>query len=287
MLTEKSEIDYRIETGKWIKCSASFIENLTIQVDCMGKDITLNAIKNRDLLAPAGYFTDRNDDRFFPAFCGQSVMVWALFPPEMRQWVHGEVVEVEGCQALVKYENLSNYHQHWVPLNRSTYFEIYSFEEYECKRELSLAYQHEFESKLNLQSGSIIRVLDSRGFWCMAQILRSDTFGGIRILVHYERWHNKFDEWICLNFSEFRVCSLIEVENNPLKFITEEASIQTQADIDFRKKMNEKNLDIVSVPSDGNCLYSSFAHQIFGDMSKHADIRHVCCQYMVIDSKLV
>jgi hypothetical protein len=243
----------------------------------------LNAIKSRDSLAPANTYTkERQDEFFFATFPGQWVSVWALFPADSRQWVQGEVLEFFESQALVKYEILGKNHQNWVPLNRtSSRFEIHSFEEYDTRRDSCLIVQHEFESRLNFQSGAMIRVLDSRGYWCMAQILRSDSFGGIRILVHYDRWDNKFDEWICLNESGFRVCSIVEVENNPSKYTTEEVSIQTQADIDFKRKMNEKNLDIIAVPSDGNCLYSSFAHQVYGDLTRHAEVRSMCCQYMV------
>ena len=39
---------------------------------------------------------------------------------------------------------------------------------------------------------------------------------------------------------------------------------------------------ICKVKDDGNCLFSSFAHQIYGDASFHSLVREKCCDYMAL-----
>jgi hypothetical protein len=283
-LSANMEIDFREDDGKWVKAKASLKGNIHAQITTIsGKKFQINLIKDRDRIACSKSFSEKRiDEHFFPAFCGQWVTVWAAFPEDSRQWVQGEIIEVDDSQALIKYENVGKEYKNWVPLNRSwDCFEIFSFEEAETRKDFSITKEIEFNALFNLQIGTIIRVLDERGFWCMAQVQKYDSLGGVKIRIHYERWNSKFEEWICLNQSLFRVLSLSEVENNPAKYLTEEIAIQFQADLDFKRKMNEKNLDIISLPSDGNCLYSSFSHQIYGDPSKHEEIRNMCCHYMV------
>ena len=42
----------------------------------------------------------------------------------------------------------------------------------------------------------------------------------------------------------------------------------------------ERNFEIYKVPDDGNCLFSAFAHQVYGDSRYHELIREKCCNYM-------
>ena len=47
----------------------------------------------------------------------------------------------------------------------------------------------------------------------------------------------------------------------------------------------EHNFQICKVPDDGNCLFSSFAHQVYGDASLHEIIRKKCCDFLEIHSE--
>ena len=42
----------------------------------------------------------------------------------------------------------------------------------------------------------------------------------------------------------------------------------------------ERNFEIYKVLNDGNCLFSSFSHQVYGDPCFHGLIREKCCKYM-------
>lgn len=43
-------------------------------------------------------------------------------------------------------------------------------------------------------------------------------------------------------------------------------------------------LKVVSVPGDGNCLFRSVAHQVYGDYELHNLVRQCCMDYMEADS---
>ena len=46
----------------------------------------------------------------------------------------------------------------------------------------------------------------------------------------------------------------------------------------------ELNFEIKKVADDGNCIFSAFAHQVYGDDSLHAIMREKCCDYMELHS---
>jgi hypothetical protein len=286
-LEAKMDIDYRspAEMGKWVQAKILSVDLLTIEIQIGSQKKRINAIQERDSIAEFETYTkQRPDENFLVATPGDWVSVWALQPADLRQWVQGEVIRVDptGCQVLIKYENWGATHQSWYPMNRtSDHFEVCRVEEMEFKQIPCAEHEHKLAEKLTLVRGGMLRVLDSRGFWCMAQIHNLDNFGGIRLQIHYERWTSKFDEWICLNTSEFRVLSIAECEALPDLYRTEENAIQDEADIYFRKQMKEKGMDYVAVSNDGNCLFRSVAHQVFGDINRHDEVRGLCCQYIV------
>eukprot|EP00475_Leptophrys_vorax_P032632 TRINITY_DN5059_c0_g1_i1.p1 TRINITY_DN5059_c0_g1~~TRINITY_DN5059_c0_g1_i1.p1 ORF type:complete len:540 (-),score=172.54 TRINITY_DN5059_c0_g1_i1:380-1999(-) len=281
------DIDYRdpADLGKWVKAKVVGLELLTLEIQVGSQVKKLNVIQERDSLAPYETYTRRKfDENFLVVAPGDWVSVWALQPVDLRQWVQGEVVRLDSSEAqvLIRYENWGATHQNWYPLNRTAeLFEVCRVEEMEFKQIACAEHEHKVSEKFVIARGGMLRVLDSRGFWCMAQICNHDSFGGVRIQIHYERWTSKFDEWICLNSSDFRALSIAECEALPDLYRTEENAIQDEADIYFRKQMKEKGMDYVAVSKDGNCLYRSFAHQVFGEISRYEEVRGMCCQYMV------
>lgn len=48
---------------------------------------------------------------------------------------------------------------------------------------------------------------------------------------------------------------------------------QGSADSVFREAMRRKGLSVVDVEPDGNCLFRSVSHQIFGDAERHHQVR--------------
>jgi hypothetical protein len=47
---------------------------------------------------------------------------------------------------------------------------------------------------------------------------------------------------------------------------------------DIKRK---KGLDMHRILGDGNCLFRAMAHQVYGDVDMHNDVRQLCVDYMV------
>eukprot|EP00752_Nemacystus_decipiens_P004577 g4177.t1 len=55
---------------------------------------------------------------------------------------------------------------------------------------------------------------------------------------------------------------------------------EASADAMFRDAMRRKGLSVVDVEPDGNCLFRSVSHQIFGDVERHYPVRKACVDHM-------
>jgi hypothetical protein len=50
---------------------------------------------------------------------------------------------------------------------------------------------------------------------------------------------------------------------------------------EFLAVLSSSGLRVHPMSKDGNCLFRSFSHQIFGDASRHEEVRANCYIYMV------
>lgn len=55
---------------------------------------------------------------------------------------------------------------------------------------------------------------------------------------------------------------------------------EASADAVFREAMRRKGLSVVDVEPDGNCLFRSVSHQIYGDAERHYPVRKACVEHM-------
>lgn len=55
---------------------------------------------------------------------------------------------------------------------------------------------------------------------------------------------------------------------------------EAAADASFRDAMRRKGLSVVDVEPDGNCLFRSVSHQIYGDAERHYTVRKSCVEHM-------
>lgn len=58
------------------------------------------------------------------------------------------------------------------------------------------------------------------------------------------------------------------------------AAAAATADAVFRDAMRRKGLTVVDVEPDGNCLFRSVSHQIYGDAERHFTVRRMCVDHM-------
>lgn len=93
------------------------------------------------------------------------------------------------------------------------------------------------------------------------------------IRVTFCGWDRGYDLWIHTLEESFRLAPFGQHTETEER---EESSRETN----FRQKMKAKGMEIVDVVPDGNCLFRSVSLLLFGDESRHGDIRKACCDYM-------
>lgn len=50
----------------------------------------------------------------------------------------------------------------------------------------------------------------------------------------------------------------------------------------YRSALEHQGLQVVPVEGDGNCLFRSISHQVYGDQKYHALVRARCMDYMEV-----
>jgi hypothetical protein len=271
--------DWRDGQGVWIK--ASVLDHsggymATIALERNHEVLRINLIEQSENIAPFGTFcTDEvlecDIDRGHTIYC---------FSRKQKRWNEAEVLDISTNLRQVFLKTDEDESTYWFGVRD----DCFSVEEY-------LEQISSPETPENMIQGSLIRVLDSRGYWCMASVRKSICQKrDCRILVHYDRWGSKFDEWLSLKRSSFRIRSLNDVDSDPHAYPSEEVALQQQADKEFKRKLNDLfGLDTIEVPADGNCLYTSFGYFAFPDDEKdrllhHKEMRQLCFDHILLNS---
>jgi len=85
-----------------------------------------------------------------------------------------------------------------------------------------------------------------------------------------------WDEWLDVDGDRGRIRQLgADIAESA------EEKLKKQVDEDFRRRLFDTNgFNVVDCDRDGNCLFRSVAHQIYGDVNLHAKVRADCYDYM-------
>ncbi|CAM9519251.1 unnamed protein product, partial [Discosporangium mesarthrocarpum] len=71
-----------------------------------------------------------------------------------------------------------------------------------------------------------------------------------------------------------------EIVGRPMGSPVGSQDSQASSDSFFREAMRNKGLVVVDMESDGNCLFRSVSHQIYGDVERHHQVRRLCVEHM-------
>lgn len=125
------------------------------------------------------------------------------------------------------------------------------------------------------------------GVWKEAHVVRCRPSD---ILVRYAGRQQQFDEWISFvpdtvaplgdhiqhrNFSVQRQLSVTPKHTRHRVFQTQNPRFQQ-----YRNALDAQGLRIYPIEGDGNCLFRSVSHQVYGDDRHHALVRAMCMDYM-------
>lgn len=151
----------------------------------------------------------------------------------------------------------------------------------------------------NPMAGQRVEALDEQRVWLEAEIEQVDDDG--RCFVHYKNYHRKFDEWISLESGRLRpfgrtkkvskrslaakmadlnVPSTNETtERRVMVALGERSCVQER----YARSLEKRGLRLVRVAGDGNCLFRSVSHQMYGDDSHHELVRNRGLDYMQLE----
>jgi len=146
-------------------------------------------------------------------------------------------------------------------------------------------------------------VHDTSEKWYSAQVLDvvKEPPNRYQVLISYKNWDSTYDEWI--NIDSYRLAPLHHHTDSPCdrKFehgrhtpvLQKRPSLhRTNSDYKpptteeerFRLEFKEKGWSIEDMAGDGNCLFRSVSHQVYGDAKYHDVVREKCMDYVEAES---
>lgn len=137
-----------------------------------------------------------------------------------------------------------------------------------------------------LSIGCVLDVEDCIRNWHEGIIIQIDHIHGM-LLVHFRGYPSSMDEWINIDSGRFAI--LHTFTNRPEKPITLKRGIDTlttfsassENEIRFKSMLrSHRNWEIIEMQADGNCLFRSVSHQLYGTPEHHLIVRLKCAEYM-------
>lgn len=129
-------------------------------------------------------------------------------------------------------------------------------------------------------SGQRVEARDENGDWLEAEIVRVAEKEG-KIFIHYHNYHVKFDAWMGLDrlrpFGREK-----KILKKPLASKASEFHPAPPASVleQYARSLEKRGLRLVRVAGDGNCLFRSVAHQMYGNDQAHQLVRDRALDYM-------
>lgn len=210
----------------------------------------------------------------------------------VRKWAEADVIKVDAAGRRIKiaYVGWSAKWDEWLPWDDAR------------------VTTHHAETNVpsaRPKMGQRVEAKDDRGQWLEAEVLETRDDAAF---CHYKGFHRKFDEWIPLGTSRLRAFGSTrpkrEVEAEDLKDrarscdsddLVEVLGVKgpkrrerrVQGDVfeRYRRSLQRRGLRVVSIEGDGNCLFRSVSHQVYGDDRHHALSRRACADYMEVENQ--
>ena len=146
--------------------------------------------------------------------------------------------------------------------------------------------------------GQFVEARDVMDDWLPATITRIDTENN-RVLVHFEGWASKYDEWITYlplsppstpsspsptpspssSSHSFPVSARLRPLGSSLLPSNEEIQ-RAQIEKAFRFAVSAAGYELIEQEGDGNCLYRCFAYVLYGSADEHRRVRDECMSYI-------
>jgi OTU domain-containing protein 5 len=131
-----------------------------------------------------------------------------------------------------------------------------------------------------LSPGVELDALDSIDKWRLARVLAVSAERR-QVLITYQNWPDRYNEWI--NVDSYRLAPLrahVQPKPPPVA-VSRMAAAAVSNEERYRQQLEAKHgWQVVSMASDGNCLFRTVAHQVYGSCELHALVRRKCVEYV-------
>mmetsp|Transcript_8068 Transcript_8068/g.10706 ORF Transcript_8068/g.10706 Transcript_8068/m.10706 type:complete len:624 (+) Transcript_8068:104-1975(+) len=199
------------------------------------------------------------------------------------KWAEAEVLKVDQMrrQVYITYLYWADKWNEWVPIDSD--------------RIAPLASQTYVEGK-ELQMGMRVEALDERHHWLEAEVvdIRVD-----QAKIHYRGWKDTYDEWVprCPGVNNNKIRPFgrnkaVAKKKRTFRYTVGLGPRANSAHIRaiqasttefgrYEAELNRHGLRLHAVEGDGNCLFRSVSHQVYGDDRHHVLVREKCMDYMM------
>mmetsp|Transcript_15040 Transcript_15040/g.17024 ORF Transcript_15040/g.17024 Transcript_15040/m.17024 type:complete len:584 (-) Transcript_15040:173-1924(-) len=108
--------------------------------------------------------------------------------------------------------------------------------------------------------------------WREAEVVAVEPYW---VRVHFKTWSSLWDEWIHVYQGGYRLA--------PFEQETKRAERERRArEKNFKESMEKDHkLTVLRMDADGNCLFRTVAHQVYGNPMKHKLVRKECCNFIL------
>ena len=195
---------------------------------------------------------------------------------ETGAWLNAEVVELAPNKVKVHFSNYSSKFDIWVDENSDKILK-------------------QWRHGQNFVINNRVDVLDSYSHWKEALIIDMNE---AQIKVHYKGYVPKYDEWIHKNSNRIQEIGSKSTAqgigrtdpSNASRYSKKEIQSDIKKvefvgpkELQFVQALSERQLVIIVVEGDGNCLFRSVSHQLYGSTQFHDIIRLNTMKYISIE----
>jgi OTU domain-containing protein 5 len=195
---------------------------------------------------------------------------------EKGTWMNGEVIEVAGTGVKIKFSGYSDKFNTWIDESSGKVLKQWKFGQ-------------------EMQINNRVDILDTYNHWKEARIIDQNPE---QIYITYRGYSKNYNEWI--HKSSPRISIIGSKSNaygigksdpsNNYRYSKKEVQVEGKK-FDLapnREKLFENilhlnQLKIIPVNGDGNCLFRSVSHQLYGDDSFHQLIRETAMHYISME----
>eukprot|EP01083_Nonionella_stella_P200065 733075_1 len=207
---------------------------------------------------------------------------WLDVKDTVNNWCEAQIINLTETRILVHYKGWKSKFDEWLSI-RDDILRIAPLSTHTTHRK---KYGH-----VNARIGEKCDVLDSSDNWCKAEIVDVDSVHD-QVKLHYVDWSDRYDEWIDADSPRLAILYRFTSEPENDRKLREDRlrprttfSASSSHEANFRRILQTKHSwEIVEMANDGNCLFRSISHQVYGTPKHHKVVRHFCVDYLESES---